>query len=709
MDGPKVTLEISTKNRLDILSNCLQSIAMQTYKPAEIIIFDDSDQFIDPRVNSSKYASVFSIFDLKGIPWKVLPGQKKGQVANHQAVLDMASTEWIWRCFRGDERVETINGLVKIRDIKVGELVKTHLGRWKKVIRTYKHEYKQRKPLIWVNTNFSTIKCTPEHPFLVRTEKGDKWMVAEKIELGSTLLYPNKSKEDRLEFDCYSRGSKGDKSKQYTGINFKNEYFGNVEIDTDMARFFGLYLAEGCGGHDSIRFTFNNNEEEYIKFVTSICQNKFDRTPTIHKRWATCIKLNIKSFSKKFTEWFGNDATNKRVPDFVFSWSLTNRLSFLRGYFEGDGWDVSRMCRFGTSSRELYSGIQKLATSCGLDCYEPYVRPAKESFISGRSVFTKESYEGSLSSCAHGKLFDLLEAKQNGDYLEIKVKSVERKLMTGNPSDQYVYNLEVEDDNSYIVGPVIVHNCDDDNIVEPNVLEKLVRHTFNDKVGAVASVVLHPGAQFHPNSTSGDIKDCNFKYAVQFARFNGVKEVDHLYSTFLYRRSAALKHGYEKDLSPVGHREETMFSYNMRREGWKLLVDGTAITWHFQNPTGGIRDYSDGSMWGRDQAIFEKRMAEWGVKFNKYKPIYLDCGIGDHFAFKHIVPEIKEKFKDHKLIAGVCYPEVFADMPEIELVDLNSAKIIFGGIHDALCAYRYGTEKNFRGSIVDIYRNIYLK
>lgn len=698
MEPPKVTVEISTKNRYDVLSNCLQSIVLQTHKPHRVIIFDDSDNPIDLR-QECRYSNLFRMMELKGILWQVTFGQRIGQVANHQKALEMADTEWIWRCFRGDEKVETIKGIVKIRDIEVNDLVKTHLNRWKKVIKTYRHEYAQKKPFIKIETRNSSIRCTPEHPFLVRTVNGDKWLPAEEIKPDSVLLYPNEPKKDQLKFDCYGRGGRIGKRK--------HEYFGDMEIDADMARFLGLYLAEGCGGHDSIRFTFNKNEKEYIEFITSICKDRFGRSPTIHERWACCVKLNIKSFSKRFTEWFGNDATNKRVPDFVFSWSLINRLSFLRGYFEGDGWDNSKMCCFGTSSLELYDGIKKLAISCGLDCSEKCVSPAKKSRISGRDVFTKESYKGSMSSSAHGKMFDLLEAKQNGIYLEVIVKSVEHKRMTSSLVDPYVYNLEVEDDNSYIVGPAIVHNCDDDNIVEPNVLQRLIRHTLNDKVGAVASCVLHPGAKFHPNSTSGKIEDCNFKYAVQFAEFNGIKSVDHLYSTFLYRKSAA-KHGYEKGLSRIGHREETLFSYQIKRAGWDLIVDGGAISWHFQAPKGGIRDFSDGSMWGNDQKLFEDKMASWGVNFTKYKFVYLDNGIGDHYAFKHILKDLKAKYHDHKIIISPCYPEVFEDEEGIELIDLNSGKIIGRDLIENLNVYKFCFDNKWENkNLVEAFRKMY--
>lgn len=253
-----------------------------------------------------------------------------------------------------------------------------------------------------------------------------------------------------------------------------------------------------------------------------------------------------------------------------------------------------------------------------------------------------------------------------------------------------------------------VWRIDDDNVAEPNTLERLVKATFSSgNVGAVAGCVLHPHMTFHPNATSGKIEDVNFKYSVQFAKFQGIKRVDHLYSTFLINRNAA-KHGYCLDLSVVGHREETIFTYEMKRAGYELLVDGDAITWHFQNPNGGIRSHNNPNLWANDQKIFETKLKQWNVQLTKFKFIYLDNGIGDHYAFKHILKDIREKYKNHKIVAAVCYPDVFFDESNIELMDLNSGRVLVHGDVDRYNVYKYGYENNHKTNIIEIFKKIYL-
>ena len=95
--NPTVTVEISTKNRKDILHQCLIGVLGQTYKPTELIIWDDDDDFIDPRIKNQMMASIFDEFMARGIQWYYLKGERKGQHWNHQKTLEVAKGDWIWR------------------------------------------------------------------------------------------------------------------------------------------------------------------------------------------------------------------------------------------------------------------------------------------------------------------------------------------------------------------------------------------------------------------------------------------------------------------------------------------------------------------------------------------------------------------------------------------------------------------------------------
>lgn len=162
-----------------------------------------------------------------------------------------------------------------------------------------------------------------------------------------------------------------------------------------------------------------------------------------------------------------------------------------------------------------------------------------------------------------------------------------------------------------------IWRLDDDSVAEPRVLEILLGQlTAGVSVGAVGGLVLNPkrpvpmpsGERFNQIEdilTTPNIQWCDQPTAVH--------QVDHLYSTFLYRVRAAA-HGYCKDLSVVGHREETIFTHEMKRAGWDILVDTSARLWDMQQPAGGTRLFdAREDLFEHNEAVFMRKLREWGV------------------------------------------------------------------------------------------------
>lgn len=248
-----------------------------------------------------------------------------------------------------------------------------------------------------------------------------------------------------------------------------------------------------------------------------------------------------------------------------------------------------------------------------------------------------------------------------------------------------------------------IWRVDDDDAPEANVLELLVRN-IKDDVGAVSGLVLDPlVAPSSESSSSGKIEDIFTKPNIQWSRFKGIREVDHLNNTFLFRKSAA-KHGYCLELSPVGHREETMFTYEIKLAGYKLIVDPEAVIWHLRSPSGGIRSYEHSFFWEHDEKIFNRKLDEYKIKTSKL--IILDCGLGDHYAFKMILPELKEKYSE--LILAVCYPEVFEN-DNVKIVSIADVQQIMSKEDfDKHNIYAFMFNNNWTGKLIDAYRKMLL-
>jgi hypothetical protein len=255
-----------------------------------------------------------------------------------------------------------------------------------------------------------------------------------------------------------------------------------------------------------------------------------------------------------------------------------------------------------------------------------------------------------------------------------------------------------------------VWRLDDDNAPEPDCLEKLLKVMEDPSIGAVGGLVHDPkSVSPRPSFITGKIEDIYSPFNLQWYQWTGApEEVDHLYSTFLYRVEAGRKAGgYSKLLSPVGHREETMFSHGIKRAGFKLLVTPDALTWHFREGTGGIRSYTDGSLWARDEQIFKAKLIEWGVLPKEYKFVVLENGLGDHFMFKSILPDLIEKNLGKRVVIANCYPEVFNDVNGVTMASIADAKAAFGSL-DQWDMYRWCEERSWKKSFVEAFRQRYL-
>jgi len=233
-----------------------------------------------------------------------------------------------------------------------------------------------------------------------------------------------------------------------------------------------------------------------------------------------------------------------------------------------------------------------------------------------------------------------------------------------------------------------VWRLDDDEVAEPDVLEKLLAHMTKD-VGAVAGAVFEPGNPQYGGSNK--LVDIFHKPNLQWAPGNEVVEVEHLYSSFLYRPRIAQ---YTLELSPVAHREETMFSHELFKKGYKLIVDTSIKTYHFRQATGGIRSHNSEFFYENDERIFAKKLEDWG-----YKVISLDTGLGDHLVFLNILPDLIKKYKH--IILGCCYPNVFQGH-DVTIVPMAATK---KSAPEHI--YKWCIDNNWKTSILNAYKAMY--
>lgn len=340
------------------------------------------------------------------------------------------------------------------------------------------------------------------------------------------------------------------------------------------------------------------------------------------------------------------------------------------------------------------------------------------------TVSTRNRYESTLPVClmsiaTQKRPPDELIVYDDGEHRDLRkdplylgifhlldIKGIDWKINFGEGKGQVKNHQRALSDAKH----ELIWRFDDDHYHEPNVLSTLLDiMEKNTMLGAVGCSIFDPKANPKPNKlASSKIGDIYLGMNEQWYPFEdgvpSIKEVDHLYSSFLFRKNAA-KDGYDMTLSRVGHREETIFTYQMKMNGWKLMITGECITWHFNDPKGGIRDNTKEEMWKHDEQIFSGYMNKWGVRKSDVIPFILDNGLGDHYMFKTILPSLLLHYASKKTILACCYPEVFKGF-EIPIISIAQARTMFDcSRYDV---YKWMIDHNWKGTVIDAYRKLYL-
>lgn len=257
-------------------------------------------------------------------------------------------------------------------------------------------------------------------------------------------------------------------------------------------------------------------------------------------------------------------------------------------------------------------------------------------------------------------------------------KGLQWEVIFGQKKGQH-YNHQMAN----IMGYDWVWRLDDDTIPEPNVLENLIKYITPDVGGIAGSVLTPPFAKV--TGSTGKIEDIN-EQSLQWDYINEVKDVDHLHCSFLYRAGL---YDYNLGLSRVAHREETLFTFGLKKLGYRMLLVPNTITWHLKNNQGGIRLDNNKELYDHDDFIFNNYIA------NKDKTIVvLNSGMGDHIVFKHVLRDIKNP------LVYTCYPQI------IPGGSIEEAYWRFGDL-EQFNIYRKMDQWKWKDSIENAYRKLY--
>ncbi len=265
--------------------------------------------------------------------------------------------------------------------------------------------------------------------------------------------------------------------KRNGGIKFRSENKGiptTLPLDEELAELLGYYVAEGTTARNTKRpnsfqiiFSFGKSEGKLAKRTKYLVEKIFRLDAKISTaRTTTVVTLGSSSLGILLKELCGTRAIKKKIPEILFKSPKKVILAYLKAYIAGDGTNTIRYIAMNTVSKELAIGTYSLLLMMGwLPAFYKWV-PPKTKKIEGREVNQSPLYYVKI----HKKLFgkDLLGEKNVqkrkgyvgirfrdcGDFWAIPIHKIWKREYSGP-----VYNMEVENEHSYLANFVGVHNC----------------------------------------------------------------------------------------------------------------------------------------------------------------------------------------------------------------------------------------------------------
>jgi DNA polymerase III subunit alpha len=407
-------------------------------------------------------------------------------------------------CLTPGQPIITSQGIKNVEDIEVGDVVLTHKGRYRKVIRTFARPYSGDIYNFILSDSGRCMTITNEHPVLIKDIRNElNWIQAADIKVGqvsqseaSRLVgKTTRHKMNRyLSYVCFPRNSGSsdvvlDIDSFMPPFLIRNDNFIVSEwainpnsdqktewnipthlcLDQEFAWVIGLFAAEGSfSGNSSIsrenRGFLNGQFSICLNSKESILANRFqkffeERFSLSGRRYErpgrNIIEIEFSCLPIAFIleGLVGRGAKNKKVPTQIKDSPIPVQKSFLLGLLDGDGKqllqksNITQVQTLKTASESLAWGVKEIMASLGY-WVSVYQGEATSKLPQG-SIHTGTYYS------VHVKFNPKYTRYLSDDkYVFKPIASISKEYV-----DCHVYNFEVEEDNSY-VGEFVLHNCE---------------------------------------------------------------------------------------------------------------------------------------------------------------------------------------------------------------------------------------------------------
>ena len=394
-------------------------------------------------------------------------------------------------CVAAGAMVLTERGLVPIEEVRVGDRVQTHLGRWKPVT----HVIEDEAPCVEIaGGGHRGLVVSDNHRMHVRYN-----------------LSPQKAK--RLGIATWA-----------TPDGLEHAHLGSPDAfdplpvperfqDVDLMWVIGRWVADGYAMWQTRSGTRTRGR---LAIIVSVAQEAEVRrrlkragftVGTVKREHNGTLQLSVcdTDLVRQAVEHFGQHADGKTVPAWLLGAREDLRHAFLDGYLSGDGhYDVVRKRWIaGSASRRLAVGVRLLGQTLGYNGSLSWVDP-KVTHVRGVELKATpmRSWRVTLSA-AKSRAFETLD--------RIQWSAVRRVTPV---EDRAVYDLVVEGDHSFIVDGLVSHN-QHPLVLEHDEGQDYPRQGWMELIETMKHGV--PGAQWRVHGVSRGVRDMYYRMTSEHA------------------------------------------------------------------------------------------------------------------------------------------------------------------------------------------------
>jgi DNA polymerase III alpha subunit/intein/homing endonuclease len=323
-------------------------------------------------------------------------------------------------------------------------------------------EWKEETPTWHFENNEIAVQTNVSSPYSSRSLKKATGVSRSKINMIMKNGYSS-SPSDHI-FEEYVKNNFGtlenlislrdSKSKTFYKINK------DISLGKDLAWLFGKWTADGwLAEKGSWGVAFHEDETDQLELTKSVLLSigvsEFKVFPHKTKKLNQLTSSNpllVSMFKEEFPDYSRSSHT-KHVPGFVFSLPKNLLKSFLKGCIDGDGHVEGTRVRYTTVSRRLSEEIKMISNMLGFPAsIKKEVRIYKHLGHSHESENYKVSFPINEKKSYNYKRID-------GGFL-VRV----RDISTVNDIN-FVYDITVDEDHSYMTTHGAIHNSAGGSIV----------------------------------------------------------------------------------------------------------------------------------------------------------------------------------------------------------------------------------------------------